>query len=280
MMKSKFYYSIWLFFILTLFTNAQIPVKDYELEISNLKTENEIASYWKSIEKIDQEILVAIKDIKRADSISTDNMIKTALLFKIHGDKAYKPYNTVPILNLSHNSVSNNQIVFWSIIEKCEKVGGVIKNFGGKYPSYQLESVSMCFYHYSLYKQDSIYSKLANKINQLSSKNTVKNLLKSYNDTKKTYKLKEIKVLNKWYLQPFKEMKEEGVFEFVLMSDKNLYLRKKERIQKLLLTSEKKNSKTYRIENEPFGWHYKLLNDGSLYLLDENSKVLIEYSRA
>lgn len=268
-----------IFLTVTLFSFAQIPVENYKQEISNLKTEKEIASYWKKIEKIDQEVLVKTLDIQEADSISTDNMIKTALLFKIHGNNAYKPYNTVPILNLSHNNVCNNQIAFWNIIEQCKNVGGIIESFGGKYPSYQLESISMCFYNYSLYGQDSIYNKLANKMSLLTDKNVVENLLKSYNNTKKTHKLKEVKILSKWYLQPFKNVKEKEVFELVLMSDNNLYIRKKKRIQKLILISKCKNSKTYRLENEPFDWYYKLSN-GNLSLLDENDKVLIEYTEA
>jgi len=41
----------------------------------------------------------------------------------------------------------------------------------------------------------------------------------------------------------------------------------------------KSNSKIYRIEKEPFGWSFKLDNNGDLSLIDNENEVLIFYSK-
>lgn len=259
--------------------SAQIPVNVYRQEISNLKTDNDIQVYWEKLNKIDQEILVNLDDTKKSDSLSIDNMIRTALIFEMHGKKVYKPNNVVPILNMSHNSNGSCQIAFWSIIKECANIGGIINNIGGKYPAYQLEGIGLTFYHYSLLNQESKYPELIKKMDSLSNNNVVENLLNAFENQKKSYKLKSIEVLNEWYIQPFTDLKEKNKFSFVLMSDNEVYLKKFNYIQKLSLLKTENKTKIYRIENEPFGWTYEYRNDGSLCLRDENENKLIEYSK-
>ena len=88
------------------FVYAQIPIEAYRKEIRALKTEKEISKYWGSLYKIDQEVLLNTPNLKRADSISVSNMIKTALIFDIHGTKGYNINGEsafLSIINLSHN---------------------------------------------------------------------------------------------------------------------------------------------------------------------------------
>ncbi|NQY07201.1 MAG: hypothetical protein HRT68_13685 [Flavobacteriaceae bacterium] len=261
-------------------SSAQIPIDEYKTEISNLKTEKELEAYWSKLQKIDQEILVKTDDIRKADSISIDNMIRTALILKIHGEKVYKPNNIVPILNMTHNYIGNCQNAFWPIIETCAKIGGIIDNFGGKYPAYQIDGVALTFYGYSLYGQESKYPELIKKMSALKKGSVVSNLLEAFKYQTKLHNLTEIEVLNRWQLQPFHNKKEEGVFEFVKMSDDFIYLRKHKHIQKLILTKTKGNSKIFRIENEPFGWSYIYGEDGSLSLIDNEENELINYTLA
>ena len=258
---------------------AQIPINEYRKEIENLKTDNDFQIYWDNLNKIDQEILVTLDDSKKSDSLSIDNMIRTALVFEIHGEKAYKPNNVVPILNMSHNSNGNSQIAFWSIIKKCAKIGGIIENFGGKYPAYQLEGIGLTFYHYSFLNQESKYPKLIKKMDSLTNNKVVMNLNNAFEQQKKSYKLKEIEVLNEWYIQPFTNLKEKDKFAFIIMSDNEVYLKKFKNVQKLSLIKKENKSKIYRIENEPFGWTYEYGNDGSLCLKDENENKLIQYTK-
>lgn len=277
-MSNKLILSI--LFILSIKTaSAQIPVNEYRKEILNLKTDTDFQIYWDKLYKIDQEILVKLDDTKKADSLSIDNMIRTALLFEIHGEKVYNPNNVVPIVNLTHNIIGDCQIAFWSIIKKCSKVGGVIDRFGGKFPTYQLESVGLTFYNYSFLNQESKYTLLVDKMDLATNENVVLNLLKAFENQKRLYRLKEIKVLNEWFAQPFIDLKEEDTFSFVLMSDEQLYVKKRINLQKLQLVQSKSKSKIYRIEKEPFGWTYEYGTNGSLTLRDEKENTLIEYTR-
>jgi len=165
---------------LTNFSFSQIPIDDYRAEIQDLKSESQLKNYWNKLEKIDQDILVNITNLKAADSLSIPNMIRTSLLFDIHGIDAYKPNNVLPIFNLSHNYIEQSQIAFWPIIEKCASVGGVIQSFGGKYPAYQLESVSLTFYNYSLINQELKYPNLIDKLRKIERNNMIDDLSKSY----------------------------------------------------------------------------------------------------
>lgn len=265
------------------FGYSQIPIEKYRAEIEKLETDTQINEYWNSLHKIDQEILVNTKDLKVADSISISNMIKTKLIFDIHGTKGYNSggySGFLPILNLSHNYIGQCQIAYWPIIEKCAEIGGAIKSFGGKYPAYQLESVSLTFYNYSLYKQETKYQNLVEKLRELKTDDTVNELLKSFEYQNELRKLDEVAVLHSWYLQSFKDRIDEGEFSIATMSDNGTYIKKHGRIQKLELLKENKTSKIYRIENEPFGWNYVYENDGSLSLIDEDKNELIKYTLA
>lgn len=259
---------------------SQISVDQYRSEIGNLKSEKQLNQYWDKLYKIDQEILVNTSNKKNADSISTANMVRTALIYEIHGMKAFNQNDFLPILNLSHNNIGQSQIAYWTIIEKCAEAGGVINNFGGKYPAYQLESISLTFYNYSLLNQEQKYQKLLNKLSKIKTTNIVDALLNSLKYQNQLRELNEIKVLNHWHIQSFKNQKEEGKFSLVKMSDDNLYLKIHERIQKLELVQVKEKSKIYRIENEPFGWSFLFGEDGGLSLIDDEEKELIKYKIA
>lgn len=260
---------------------SQIPVEKYRAEIDLLKTDTQVNEYWNALHKIDQEILVKTYDLKIADSISISNMIKTTLIFDIHGTKGYnsRGYSGfLPILNLSHNHIGQSQIAYWPVIEMCAGIGGAIESFGGKYPAYQLESVSLTFYNYSLYNQEEKYPMLLSTLSEIKTLNSTVELLKSFQYQNELRKLNEVAVLNKWYRQSFKDRIDEGEFSIVKMSDDNLYLKNTGRIQKLKLIKKGPKSKVYRIENEPFGWSYVYENDGSLTLIDEKENDLIKYT--
>jgi hypothetical protein len=262
---------------------SQIPIEEYRAEIEKLETDTQVNEYWNDLHKIDQEILVNTSDLKIADSISISNMIKTSLIFDIHETKGYnsRGYSGfLSILNLSHNYIGQSQIAYWPIIEKCAEIGGAIESFGGKYPAYQLESVSLTFYNYSLFNQDEKYPILVSKLSEIESVNIVDELLKSFRYQNELRKLSEVTVLNSWYRQSFKDRTDEGEFSIVKMSDENVYLKKFDRIQKLELIKAGAESKIYRIENEPFGWNYIYGNDGSLTLVDEKENELINYTLA
>jgi|GEM_PF-2055309 len=272
--------------LLTLFLSlsschSQILIEKFRAEINKLDTEKQINEYWKQLHKIDQEILVNTSDSRTADSISISNMIKTALIFDIHGTKGYNPNGSsgfLTIINLSHNQISKSQIAYWPIIEKCKEIGGAIESFGGKYPAYQLESVSLTFYNYSLFNQEKKYPTLVSKLSEIETADIVDELLKSFQYQNDLRKLSEVEVLNRWYRQSFKDRIDEGEFSIVKMSDDNLYLKKYGRIQRLDLLKTKSKSKEYRIENEPFGWKYDYSEDGSLSLIDEKDNELIKYT--
>ncbi len=262
-----FYFFYFCFFLNVCY--SQIPVKDYKEEIENLKLDIEFDLYWNNLLEIDQKILVKAKNKLEADSISTSLMIRTVLMFEIHGNKVYKPQNLMPILNLSHNNIGKSSVVFWPIIERCKKVGGIIDSFGGVFPTYQLESISLNFYNYSLINQNLKYPELREKLNQINTNNILNSLLESYNNEKVLNNLKEKKSVGKWNQQSFKSVVSDDFFEFVKMDDNAIYIRKNDKIQKLYLLSKRKGIKVFRIEDEPFGWIYELHKDGNLYLKDK-----------
>mgnify|MGYP003462407706 CR=1 FL=1 len=273
---------ILLFIISINLSFSQIEIDKYRTEITNLDSDIKFENYWRQLLDIDQNILVNTRDHKKADSISSSLMVRTALLFEIHGDKVYKPNNLVPILNLSHNNISESSIVFWTILEKCKTVGGMIDTFGGTFPAYQLECVSLGFYNYTLNQKEKeeMYPDLRKKLNQIKTKDIVTALIESYNYQKQLYTLKEIKSIGKWSLQSFKNVILDESFEFVKMSDKNIYIKQNNKIQKLIMLKKHKEVKVFKIENEPFGWNYELLKNGTLFLKDDKNEVLIQYTKA
>ncbi len=270
-------------FLLVSFIYSQIPIEEYRTEIEKLETEKQINAYWNKLHKIDQEILLSTSNSKKYDSISISNMIKTVLIFDCHGTKGYNRHGFsgfLPIITLSHNQIGLSQIAYWAIIEKCKEIGGVIDGFGGKYPAYELESVSITFYNYSVFNQEEKYPWLLNKLSEIKTENIIETLIKSFEYQNELRKLKIVSVLNSWYLQTSQNRKEEEKFSIVKMSDNNLYLKQHGRIQKLELVQAKEKTKKYLIENEPFGWNYVYGEDGSLCLIDNQHNELIRYTLA
>ena len=273
-MKKTFYLFI-LFFVEICF--SQIPVESFRNEISSLKSIDEVSIYWDKLLEIDQNVLLSEKNLIKRDSISTSLMIRTILLFEYQNEYSFKLYKIAPVMNMAHCSNSNSAKLFWPIIEKYKVViNQIMKN----YPAYPLESISLNFYGYSLLDQDKIYNKLISKLqNTFSNEELISKLITFHNNFKASHSLKEIKTIFKWQFQPFKEMKEEGFFEFVKMSNGKLYKRTDDGIlQKINLISKKDGFKYYQIEGEPFGWIYKLGKNGSLSLLD-NDEILIDYTK-
>lgn len=267
-----------LFYCYTFFSFSQIPIKKIEEEIINLKNQSEIQTYWNELNHLDQDILVNIKNKTLYDSLSLEMMIRTALIFKIHGTKAYEISNVIPLLNLSHCKISEAQIVFWPIILECRKKGGIIDFFGGKYPAYELESIFLNLYNYSVLNQESIYPVLINKINSDSIDNISDKILRIFEQQKINYELKPIKIYGKWFNQSFTNMKENDFFELIMMNNNSIYLKNRNRIQKLILIEFKNQTKKFKIENEPFGWFYQLDKNGTLFLKNNDGITLIQYS--
>ncbi|MBO6606700.1 hypothetical protein [Psychroserpens sp.] len=259
---------------------SQIPVETYRKEIQELSSKKEINTYWNKLTKIDQEVLVNATDLKTADSISISNMIRTVLVFEIHGMEAYNPNGVLPILNLAHNYIGKSQLAYWPILVKCAKLGGAIESFGGKYPAYQLESVSLTFYNYSLFNQEPKYPKLIERLQDIKTDNTIDALLNALEHQNKLRALNEVSVLNEWYLQSATDRIDEKTFSFVIMSDNNVYTKSYRRIQKLELVDSNSEAKIYKVENGPFGWKYVYGNDGSLRLIDDADNILIQYTLA
>lgn len=272
-MKKTFYLFL-LFFVKICF--SQIPVESFRNEISNLKSIDEVSIYWDKLLDIDQNILLNEKDLIKKDSISTSLMIRTVLMFEYHNESTFRLYKIAPVMNMAHCSNSNSAKIFWPIIEKYKDViNQIMKN----YPAYPLESISLRYYGYSLLNQDKIYENLISKLQSTSSnEDLILKLITSHNNFKTTHSLKLRKSIYKWQYQPFKDVKEEGFFEFVKMSNGKWYRRTNYGIlQKINLIYKKDGFKYYQIEGEPFGWIYKLGKNGSLSLLD-NDEILIEYT--
>lgn len=268
-------------FLLTEACFAQIPLEQYKTEIKNLKTADDIELYWGKLYEIDQTVLVYEKDISKSDSISIDLMIRTALLFQIHDTIGYNRFgNLLPVLNLAHSSLGTCQLIYWPIIEKCAKIGGGIESHGGTYPAYELETVTLNFYNFSLLNQELKYPDLLNKLKGKEYDSIVNRLSSIFFDQKSIYKLSEQKVIGAWINQPFSNLKEESSFEFVVMSDGNYYVKQHDRFQKLNQTNKKKGKRIFSIENEPFGWTYCLGKDKNLVLLDEKGEILIRYTKS
>lgn len=249
-----------------------------EAEILGLKTEKEIDLYWVRLHQMDQAVLLETENIIKYDSTSMDHMIRTALIFEIHGSKSYTPNNFVPILNFTHSNIGKANLAFWPIIQECVKVGGTIEHAGGGYPAYQLEGIANTFYDYSLINQEAIYPRLLDQLKKYENKDVIQNLELVIENQKELQNLTELKTLNKWHEQSFKNKMGKRYFEFVKMSDNAIYLKKYDRIQKLLLTKTENNYKTYRIEDEPFGWYYIYKNNGDLSLYNDKNESLINYT--
>lgn len=249
-----------------------------KITVENLETTVQKEDFWNELLRQDQEVLLQLKDKKEYDFQSLENMIYTALLFEIHGTDSYPRNNMVAILNLSHNQIPDAQLAYWPIILKGKDIP-VLKGFYERlFPAYMLESVSLTFYNYSLVNQENIYPKLLYKLEKQEEFLVSEKLFEIYKRTN-TEGLKVKKVLGKWKKQLFENTTEEGFFEFVLLSDGTVSVSRDGRFLKLLLKNTSKSDKLYQIENEPFGWQYKLSKEGNLSLLNEEGKVIIAYSK-
>lgn len=256
------------------------PFNDYKIEISNLKTFPEIDAYWNALYLLDQDVLMNTSNIFAQDSISISNMARTAILFETYGNEVYKPENVVPILNFTHSRNSEALLAFWPIMLECKKVGGIIESFGGNFPYYQLENISLTFYNYSLLNQEAKYPELLEALTVLETSKTVtQNLIIAFNNQKKRQKLSKIALQGEWKNQAFANKIEKGSFKFVKMSDGDLYIDSYDVIQKLILKESTKEFKLYKVEYEPFGWYYKLQNNGQLSLLNHEGETLIDYTK-
>ena len=273
-----------LFLFLIIFSTglfAQIPIQNYREEILKLKSESEKDAYWQSLYKTDQDTLLRLPtdNITAYDSLSTTLMIKTSLMFEIHGKEVYKKNNVVPILNFTHNYLSKANLIFWPIINQCVEIGGYINNFATGFPAYQLEAISNNFYQYSLSGQEEKYAKLVDKIEAFPKDPIIPKLVAAYQNQKELRTLNIKEVIGQWYVQPFKNLKEDFCFEILKLSDDNIYIKYGEYFQKLLLLDDGNRMKKFKIENEPFGWYYKLSSDNQLKLYNSNHENLIEYSQ-
>lgn len=269
-----------LFSALVLFTSCskKTLLSEYKKEISALKTDQDIKSYWKNLLDQDQNALYKDKFIiKQHDSLTITHMMKSALMIEIHGLENYLPNNSVVEMHHIHNYFGPSQIAYWPIIKTCANARGNQKLI--QYPAYQLEGISLTFYGYSVYGETNKHKLLLKKLDNIESQTVSQDLFKTLEYQLKLQKLKEIEVLGKWQLQPFKTMKEDGYFEFVKMNDNNLYYRKHKRIQKLELIKASDSVKYYRVEKEPFGWQFVLDQKGHLSLNDETGSILISYSK-
>ena len=258
---------------------GQIPTETYLEEIKALKTDDEIADYWKKIHELDQKVLVNTEDRYKHDSISVDNMIRTSLLFQIHGTKGYvlstKTSSTfVPIFNLVHNYDAKMNLAFWSLITHEE----IIKRFKTSYPGYTLESLSLSAYDYSLVNQESRYAYLLEKLADMPAEDDlVKKLEKLFSEYKIRKDLEVLDVIGEWQNQAFKNQKTGGNFQLVKLADQNFYfLRSESRI--LLEKIEKDTVYIFKVSGYPFGWYYTYNDEGELILYDQNDEILIEYS--
>lgn len=261
--------------------DAQIPIEKFRKEISQLKSESEKDAYWQKLHKTDQDTLLRLPtdNITNYDSLSTSLMIKTVLMFNIHGIKVYKKNNTVPILNFTHNYIGEANLIFWPIIAKCLSVGGYINTFATGFPAYQLEAISNNFYKYSLVGKKEKYAELVQKLDTAQNDSIIPKLEAAYQRQKQLRTLGVIDILGNWYEQPFKNLKEEYCFQIVRLSDQHIYIKHGGYLQKLILLGIDDGLKKYKIENEPFDWCYQLDNENRLKLLDQNNSILIEYSQ-
>lgn len=267
-------------FVVSCKSKAQLPVEIYNQEISKIKTAKDVESYWKTLNHDDQNVLMQTQDMAKYDSISISYMLRTALFYERFSDSIFNHQTVVPTLNLIHNLDAKANVAFWPIIKARLKKGGTILEAGGGYPAYQLEGISYSYYDYSLYGQTEVQQQLAKKLNTLPFKKVSTELQSIYQETKNLQTLKPKTTIGKWYRQAFKNNIDEdlGYFEIIEMNDNNLYLKRKHRLLKVITSNKTENTSIFKIENEPFGWYYKLQN-GNLSLINNAGQVLISYRK-
>lgn len=258
---------------------AQIPVEQYRTEIKTLGNSEDIQAYWKNLEHLDQNVLLKADDVVLRDSISIDNMIRTVLMLEIHGDEVLTPNVSVHILNLSHNEFGISNIAYWPVIKSSKKIKQAVTE--QLYPAYVLESIGFSFYGYSFLRKEDKYPRALNQLDKASmNNNTVDRLQMAYNKIKKYRELKDQKIVGTWHQQYFKNKEEKETFQFILKENREVYFKRYDSLNRLVLHENSDNYKVYRVEDEPFGWSFKLEDSGKLTLLDHNKNVLIAYSNA
>ena len=186
--------------------------------------------------------------------------MRTALMFEIHGGKYFALDNIIPEMHLIHNYFAPSNLAFWPLIKQCVKIKG--KSRVLQYPAYQLEGVAISLYDYSVYGQKKKHALLLNRLNSIESNTVSKDLFKALKYYQEISKLQMAKVVGKWKRQEIKGVNLNSFFEFVILSDNNLYRKIEGRLTKLNLIKIEENTKIYRIENEPFFWSFKLDNNG------------------
>ncbi len=261
--------------------HAQIPVETYRAEIAQLEDEKEIAAYRDELHRIDQEVLVRLRDPLVVDSLSIDNMIKTALVFEQHQFKGYNIYNDVtPILNLSHNYTMECKVAFWPVIEMlAANSDGRIMDFGGTYPAYPLECVFGTIYDYSVFREKEHYPRYLRKMGLLSDQNTVEKLTAAYDEVKRVSALEEVEELGSWYSQSIPESIDKNKMNrLVRLSDGELYFNRYNRYYKL---SSETDGEEYLFKPavNPMKWYYTLDKNKNLTLFNEAGEVKMKYTK-
>jgi len=261
------------------FTSCTSSLADmYGKEISNLRSQEEINTYWEELERIDQEVLVGKEHVVAVyDSISISNMIRVALLFEMPEKKSFCQRGAMPVITLTHNFNKDANVAYWPVIVKSAEMGGYVNEVG--YPSYPLEAISTTFYDYSLFGQDERYPDLVRKLNNLTGGFVISQLELAYKKEKRLQGLTENTSMGSWFIEEVKNKKSKRIFEFIKMSDNAIYKKSRDRIQKLITSETTDQSTIYKIENEPFGWYYQLNKTGDLVLFDQNNIALITYTK-
>jgi len=259
---------------------AQIPVERYRTEIERLISFEQKQAYWQKIDSIDQQILVKTKDAKEADSISIDNMIRTALMVEIHGKDVLTPNVYAHVMNLSHNNFGDSQLAFWPIIEASVKMGGgTIEQF---YPAYVLESIGLTFYGYSFLNKEYLYERALQNLNEATKDNkVVYELQEAFTKEKQIKTLEVVENIGEWNMRAFadRDDEKEFTFKFLKLEDGQLYINRFDSLHRLILIEKTDRSHYYKVENEPFGWQFQLNANGELQLLNEKKQVLISYTK-
>ena len=181
-----------LFSALVLFTSCskKTLLSEYKKEISALKTNQDIKSYWKDLLDQDQNVLYKDNYIaKQHDSLTITHMIKSALMIEIHGLEHYIPNNSVIEMHYTHNYFGPSQIAYWPIIKTCANARGKQKLI--QYPAYQLEGISSTFYGYSIYGETNKHQLLLEKLNKIESNSVSEDLYKALMYQLKLQKLKD-----------------------------------------------------------------------------------------
>ncbi|WP_400081027.1 hypothetical protein [Winogradskyella sp. R77965] len=263
-------------------TQHFFPIESYQNEISNLKTDEQISSYWKKLYDLDQvTYLKETKTQKEGDSISVANMIRVALIIETHGKESYKPNINAPWVVHAHNYISKTSLAYWPIINQLISTNKGKNSINQNYPSYYLEGISLTFYDYSLFNQNNIHEILVNKLNGIKYSKVSTSLQNAYSQHRSFMKLNTKEVIGTWQRQNFKNNidKSLGNFQILTMSDNRTYIKRDNRLQLLKTEDETLKLVKYKIDQEPFNWHYELTNTGELSLKNDKGEILIEYKK-